>query len=122
MTQSPFDGPDLQDKTYTKARMAGTHFDGCDLTRARFYAVLRGASFVDTTFEAAHFSDVNLSRITVEDATLRDATLHNVTLENATIRNANLTNLSIRDANLTGMTINGVLVSDLFAAYENTPS
>lgn len=118
MTQSPFTGPDLQDCSYRKARMARSDFDGCDMSEARFFAVLRGASFADTNLEAAHFSDVNLSRVTIEDATLKNAILHNVTMEAARIRNANLTDLDIRDSTLTGMKINGILVTDLLAAHK----
>lgn len=40
-----------------------------------------------------------------------------VNMSEVTITNANLTNCRIDDANLTGMTINGVLVSELFEAY-----
>ena len=120
MTDSPFTGPDMTDETYRSARMARSHFDGCDLSQARFFAVLTGARFDDTNLHAAQFRDVNLSLATIDNATLKDATLHNVTLEGATIRNANLTDLSIRDANLTGMSINGILVSDLLEVYQNT--
>ena len=47
-----------------------------------------------------------------EDANLRNAIFHNV----------NLSDAMITDANVTGMRINGVLVADLFAAYEMSKS
>jgi uncharacterized protein YjbI with pentapeptide repeats len=46
----------------------------------------------------------------------------NVALAGATFRNVNLANVAIEDAKLDGMTIDGVLVSDLFRAYNQMKS
>ena len=107
-TDNPFNGPQLQGHAYSRADMAASDFDGVNLTGSRFYAVLSGARFLDCSMSGAQFDDVNLS----------GTTFNNVNLAGVSVTNANLTGLSISDANLSGMLINGILVSDLLAAYE----
>jgi uncharacterized protein YjbI with pentapeptide repeats len=63
------------------------------------------------------FDDVNLANLVVENVNLSGGRLHDVNLSHLQISNACCHEVSIRDAALDGMTINGVLVSDLFAAY-----
>ena len=62
-------------------------------------ADLTQSSFVNVALPRSSFTDVNLSAAVFADV--------------------NLSNVSITEANLTGMRINGVLVSDLFQAYES---
>jgi uncharacterized protein YjbI with pentapeptide repeats len=50
---------------------------------------------------------------------LQRASFTDVTLSEATFTDVNLSNASITDSNIGGMRINGVLVSDLFQAYES---
>ena len=45
------------------------------------------------------------------------ATLNNINMAGVRISDANLDGASIDNANLAGMRINGILVSDLLAAY-----
>ncbi len=106
--KDPFDGPDLNGQTYSRARMRQSNFDGVDLSESRFFAVLSDASFSDTNLARADFDDVNLS----------EARFHNINLQQASFDNINFSNASISNANLQGMTINGIRVSDLFDAYE----
>lgn len=116
--KSQFDGPHMRGTHYKRADMAGTNFDGVNLAEAQFYAVLTKARFTDTNLTDAVFDDINLA----------DARFNNVNLSGAVITNANLSRLTIsgvtfgdsdiKDADLTGMRINGVLVTDLFAFYE----
>ncbi|QQL51405.1 pentapeptide repeat-containing protein [Mucilaginibacter ginkgonis] len=54
-----------------------------------------------------------------EDCNLNNSTMSDCYLGSFTITNCNLTNAKIEDCNLAGMTINGILVSDLLAAYRN---
>jgi uncharacterized protein YjbI with pentapeptide repeats len=65
--------------------------------------------------------NADLSGSSLTDVKLEDATFTDINLRQARFSNVNLTGASIADANLTGMTIDGVLVTDLFAAY-NTRS
>lgn len=105
--KDPFDGPDLQDLTYSRANMSRSNFDGVNLAESRFFAVLSDATFSDTNLARAVFDDVNLG----------DARFHNINLENASFDNINLSNSRIDNANLQGMTINGILVSELLRVY-----
>lgn len=107
MTDNPFDGEVLRNAHYQRADMAGANFDGVNLVDASFYADLSRAAFTDTNLAGARFNDVNLS----------GASFDNINLAGITITDANLTNASISNANLTGMTINGILVTELLAAY-----
>jgi uncharacterized protein YjbI with pentapeptide repeats len=65
------------------------------------------ASFVGTDLGAAVFNDVSL----------REARFEDVSLSGATFSNVDFSSASIVDAKLVGMKIDGALVSDLFAAY-----
>lgn len=110
--ENPFDGPQLQDGEFARADMRNTRFDGVNLAGAYFFAVLTDARFTDTNLARADFDDVNLS----------GARLHNINLSEASFDNLNLSNCAITNANLEGMTIDGVLVSDLFAAWKASRS
>lgn len=63
------------------------------------------------------FQNMNLAGAAFRDVNLRGALFDDVALTGATIRNACLGGVDIADANLEGMRIDGVLVSDLFAAW-----
>jgi len=67
--------------------------------------------------ESLDVANSNLERSQFEDVNLSAAELTDVNLRGAAFTNVNFSNVSIRDANLEGMRIEGVLVSDLFAAY-----
>lgn len=79
---------------------------------------LKDALFRDSHLIGAVLDDVNASELKVGNVNLSGATFTNVTMTGAKISNANLQGLAIQDANLMDATINGVLVTDLFAAYE----
>ncbi|MBI1261844.1 MAG: pentapeptide repeat-containing protein [Rhizobiales bacterium] len=68
---------------------------------------LAGSAFTNVSLSGATFRDVNLMGCTVEDANLQDVK----------INNANLMNMAISDCRLDGFSIDGLLVTDLFAAY-----
>ena len=93
--------------------------DNMFLCGSRFTRVsLKEALFQDSHLMGAKIDDVNAEGLTINNVNLGSAQFTNVTLAGAKIAGANLEGLAISDANLIGMTINGVLVSDLFAAYE----
>jgi len=93
-------------------------FSGVDLSGASFWAVLQGAKFDDCNLEAVSFGNVNLAGSTYTDVNLSNAKFENINLSGGSFRYLTMENVEISDANLIGMKINGVLVSDLFAAYE----
>lgn len=72
-------------------------------------ANLSASTFDDVDLSGAGFTNVNLSR-----ASLTDIDLHG-----AGFRDVNLRDVDIRDCALQGMRIDGVLVTDLFAAYRS---
>ncbi len=73
----------------------------------------------DSDITESRFFNSKLAVSTFDDVDLKQATFSNVNLSRTEFIDVNLTNVSINDANLTGMKINGVLVSDLFHAYQN---
>ena len=64
--------------------------------------------------------DVDLSDSVFDDVSLRRATFENVALTGARFHNVDLSHVSIEDACLEGFKIHGVLVTELFRAYEKT--
>jgi uncharacterized protein YjbI with pentapeptide repeats len=69
------------------------------------------------TRQRLEVNDADLSASSFVNVKLANATFDDINLSNTTIHNVNLSHVHITDANTTGMTINGVLVSDLQAAY-----
>ncbi|HWZ88743.1 MAG TPA: pentapeptide repeat-containing protein, partial [Polyangiaceae bacterium] len=66
----------------------------------------------------SRFANVDLHDSVFENVNLAGASFDNVALAGARFHNVNLSQVAIEDANLEGTTINGVLVRDLFRAYE----
>ena len=64
------------------------------------------------------FDDVNLKEAMFTNVTLEGASFSNLCMKNAVIEDGGLSGLAIRECDLTGMTINGILVTDLIAAYQ----
>jgi uncharacterized protein YjbI with pentapeptide repeats len=89
----------------SKQRLNATHMDMTDST------------FRKVNLSGSVFNDVNLSSVTVTNVNLAESSLSDVNLTNLKIRDANLSHASIDDSATEGMTINGILVSDLLAAY-----
>jgi uncharacterized protein YjbI with pentapeptide repeats len=61
--------------------------------------------------------DADLSGSKFDDVNMAGWTMHNVNLTGLQVTDANMTGAAIADAQITGMTINGILVTDLLAAY-----
>lgn len=73
------------------------------------YADLSGSEFTDVNLADSRFRDINLSGTTFDNITLADSRIHD----------ANLSGLQISNCRVEGMTIEGVAVTDLFAAYRS---
>ena len=71
----------------------------------------------DSNLTGSSFQDVDLSGSKINNARLQKLELQDVDFSESLIVDANLSGLEIRDCNLNGMQINGVAVTDLFAAY-----
>ncbi len=105
---------------YAHARHPNSRFTDVDLNDSIFDDVaLQRVRFKNVALSGAQFNDVNFRDVAIRDANLERAQFENVALIGAQFSNVNLRDAAIRDANLEGMTINGVLVAELFRAYEN---
>ena len=113
----PFSGPQLQNGEFTNADMTGTNFDGVNLAKARFYAVLRDAVFDDSDLSSAVFNDVNLAGATFDNVNLKGSKFHNIDLSGTSFDYLNMRDVEVTRADLTGMTIDGIPVSEFIAAY-----
>jgi len=69
------------------------------------------------TRQRLEVNDADLSASSFVNVKLTNATFDDINLSGTTINNANLSHLSITESCTAGMTINGILVSDLQAAY-----
>jgi uncharacterized protein YjbI with pentapeptide repeats len=63
------------------------------------------------------FDDVNLAAAAFTNVNLAGTHMDDVNLSSLRIQNANLSHATITESCLHGMTINGILVTDLLAAY-----
>ena len=81
-----------------------------------------GSTFTDVKLSGAAFSNVNLSDAIVNDANMSGWSIHHANLHGLRISQADLTNSSIVESLTSGMTIDGILVSDLMAAYRRANS
>jgi uncharacterized protein YjbI with pentapeptide repeats len=66
----------------------------------------------------SRFRDVGMANTEFDDVALLGARFHNVNLAGARFDDVNLTDVEITNSSLAGTKINGVLVTELFRAYE----
>ncbi len=78
---------------------------------------MSGSTVGNVNLAGCSFRNVNMSGATFEDANLSGWKLHDVNLAGLKIVKANLAGASITQGRTEGMTIEGILVSDLLAAY-----
>jgi uncharacterized protein YjbI with pentapeptide repeats len=112
-----------------------------DISGSEFRDVnLSGAEFENVNMSQARLHDINLSDISISAANLGGAhfkhlgpapdpggkqgrqkavTFEEAQLCDSTFRKVDLSHVKIIDCNLEGMTIDGVLVTDLLAAYKS---
>ena len=74
-------------------------------------------TFEHLSLAGAHFTDVNLRAADFDNVCLADSTFNNIDFSSTRLSGVNLRNVSIRYAATDGMEIDGVLVTELFAAY-----
>lgn len=119
---NPFQDTKFKGFEFSKSDMTGAKFNAVDLTDSSYWAVLKNAQFTDCDLESCVFNDVNLAGSRYENINLSHASFHNINMSSVSFSGLNLANTEINDANLEGMKINGVLVTDLFEAYEKKAS
>ncbi|MFK8075715.1 MAG: pentapeptide repeat-containing protein [Granulosicoccus sp.] len=118
--KDPFPNKDFREYEFERADMTNAYFNGVNLSCARFWAVVEEGRFNDSNLRKSTFNDVNLEESIYENVNLNGARYNNVNLANSSFSNLNLSNVEISDANLQGTRINGVLVSELFEAWEKS--
>jgi uncharacterized protein YjbI with pentapeptide repeats len=79
---------------------------------------LSRSSFKDVNLTGSTYANVNLTDVSFEDACFNGVRLHNVTCIGMSIQDGDLSNVSISECNTDTMTINGILVKDLLACFE----
>jgi uncharacterized protein YjbI with pentapeptide repeats len=93
--------------------IAGSVYDDVNMSGSTFGNVnIAGCSFRSVNIAGATFEDVNMSGWKVND----------VNLSGLRITQSNLQGASIAESRLDGMTINGILVTELLATYEQVKS
>ena len=107
----------LADSSFHDVNLAGAKFDDVNLSGAIIHNVnLSDISVSAVQIGGAKFVEIGLPPgqagkqrpVSFEEAALCDSTFHKV----------DLSNVKITDCNIEGMTIDGMLVTDLIAAYK----
>ena len=107
--------------------MAGSEFETLNLADARFTDInLSGATFHDINFSDVDFSAAQIGGATFKHIGLppgqaarqRPVTFEEMTLNDSVFRQVDLSNVQIIDCNLNGLTIDGILVTELLAAWQ----
>jgi len=83
---------------------------------------LRGSRFANVRLAKTAFDNVDLSGSTFDDVNASSVTFSNADLHDARFTNVNFGSVEIADSRLSGMRIEGILVSDLIAAYRKSRS
>jgi hypothetical protein len=83
---------------------------------------MSGSTVGNVNLAGCSFTNVNMSGATFEDANLSGWKIHDANLAGLKITKANLAGASITLGRMEGMTIDGILVSDLLAAYHASRS
>src|SRR5947209_20280559 len=93
----------------------------CDISGSVYDDVnMSGSTVGNVNLAGCSFKNVNMSGATFEDANLSGWKVSDVNLAGLKIVKANLAGASISQGRMEGMTIEGILVSDLLAAYRAT--
>jgi uncharacterized protein YjbI with pentapeptide repeats len=112
---------DISGSVFREVNLAGSEFENVNMSKARLHDInLSDISISAANLGGAHFKHLGPAPgpnrkqerqkpVTFEEAMLCDSTFQKV----------DLSNVKLIDCNVQGMTIDGVLVTDLIAAYKN---
>ncbi|PZQ83612.1 MAG: hypothetical protein DI549_07085 [Ancylobacter novellus] len=78
---------------------------------------LSGSVFVNVNLSGSRFDDVNMSGWAVKNVNFSGLALECANVSGARITRADLVGVSIAECRLDGMRIDGILVTDMLAAY-----
>lgn len=117
----------LSGSSFEMVNLEGVRFQDANLGQAQFENInLAGARFNDINFSDVVFSAAQLGGTVFRDLglppgsteTQRGITFEHADMNASVFRKVNLQNVRLEQCNTTGMTIDGVLLSDLMAAYQ----
>jgi uncharacterized protein YjbI with pentapeptide repeats len=115
-------GSYIPESRFSDSNMKGSSFKGINLSGASFHDV----SFVGASIAAANLGGAKFKHIgpppdakTGKQEKQAPVTFEEMTLSGSTFDKVDLSGVTIRDCNLEGMTINGILVTELLAAYNS---
>jgi uncharacterized protein YjbI with pentapeptide repeats len=106
---------------FRDVNLAESEFENVNMSKARLHDInLSDVSISAANLGGAHFKHLGPA----PDASGKQERQKAITFEeamlcNSTFKKVDLSNVKIIDCNLQGMTIDGVLVTDLIAAYKN---
>jgi RNA polymerase sigma-70 factor (ECF subfamily) len=112
---------DISGSVFRDVSLSGSEFENVNMSKARLHDInLSDVSISAANLGGAHFKHLGPA----PDASGKQERQKAVTFEEAqlcdsTFKKVDLSNVQIIDCNLKGMTIDGVLVTDLLAAYKH---
>jgi len=112
---------DLAGSVFNDVNLAGVAFKNVNLSRAKMHNI----NLSDLDLSAAQIGGAHFKHIGPppnkdgKQERQRPVTFEEAMLCDSTFRKVDLSNVKIIECDLTGMTIDGMLVSDLVAAYKN---
>ncbi len=81
------------------------------------YVNLSNTGFSNVNLSSSVFERMNLSNLRIDDANMGNARINDANLSGSKISNANLGLVDIERCAIDGMRIDGVLVTEMLAAY-----
>jgi uncharacterized protein YjbI with pentapeptide repeats len=100
--------------------LSGSEFENANMSKTRFHNI----NLSDVSISAANLGGAHFKHIGPEpdkngkQARQKAITFEEMMLGDSTFKHVDLSNVKITECNLKGMTIDGVLVTDLVAAYK----
>ena len=117
---------DLSESSFEMVNLEGVRFQQANLGQAKFEDInLSGATFNDINFSDVVFSRAQLGGTVFKQLGLppgspekqRGIRFEDADMNDSVFKDSNLQSARMEQCNTTGMTIDGILVSDLLAAY-----
>ena len=112
------DNANLAGSTFHNVNLSDALFDNVNMTHVRFHNI--NLSDIDVSavqIGGAHFKHFGLPP--GSPGKQRPLSFEEGDLNSSTFSRCDLSNVKLTDCNLEGMTIDGILVTDLLAAYKN---
>ncbi len=110
----------IAESDFEDVNMSGSHFININLSKARFHDI----NFSDVAFTAAQIGGTLFKHIGPppdkdgKQERQRPVTFEEAMLCDSTFRKVDMSNVEIVECNIEGMKIDGILVTDMIAAYK----